>query len=78
MACHAAGYPVEDERVRRGIDWLVGNQRPDGTWAEDVYTGTGFPGDFYMGYPMYRQIFPTMALGRYLAGAGRSSTVMAT
>jgi squalene-hopene/tetraprenyl-beta-curcumene cyclase len=73
MACHAADVPIEDDRVRRGIDWLVDNQEIDGTWAEDVYTGTGFPGDFYMGYPMYRQIFPTMALGRYLV----TSTVIA-
>jgi squalene-hopene/tetraprenyl-beta-curcumene cyclase len=78
MALHAAGHPADEDRVRRGIAWLVDNQREDGTWAEDVFTGTGFPGDFYMGYPLYRQIFPVMALGRYLGGgAQRSSTVMA-
>jgi squalene-hopene/tetraprenyl-beta-curcumene cyclase len=69
LAWHATGAPAEDDVVRRGIDWLVTNQRPDGTWSEDVFTGTGFPGDFYMGYPMYRQIWPTMALGRYRVGA---------
>lgn len=75
MAWHAAGFPADTECVRRGIAWLVDHQRPDGSWPEDVFTGTGFPGDFYMGYPLYRQIFPVMALGRYLAQ--RSPTVMA-
>ena len=33
-----------------------------GTWPEPEYTGTGFPGDFYLNYGMYRHLFPTMAL----------------
>jgi squalene-hopene/tetraprenyl-beta-curcumene cyclase len=68
MALHAAGRDTGDGPVRDGVDWLVANQGEDGTWTEDVFTGTGFPGDFYMGYPLYRQIFPTMALGRLLSG----------
>jgi squalene-hopene/tetraprenyl-beta-curcumene cyclase len=52
--------------VRRGLDWLVDHQRPDGGWDEHRYTGTGFPGDFYIGYHLYRQVFPIWALGRYL------------
>ncbi|HET8583131.1 MAG TPA: squalene--hopene cyclase [Jatrophihabitans sp.] len=55
--------------VRRGVAWLVETQRPDGGWDEDLYTGTGFPGDFYINYEMYRLVFPISALGRYLAGA---------
>ena len=50
--------------VDRGIGYLVGTQRPDGTWDEPWYTGTGFPGDFYINYHLYRQVFPLMALGR--------------
>ncbi|MFC0041770.1 squalene--hopene cyclase [Actinomadura rayongensis] len=53
--------------VQRGIDWLVARQRPDGTWDEDEFTGTGFPGDFYINYHLYRLVFPVSALGRYLA-----------
>jgi squalene-hopene/tetraprenyl-beta-curcumene cyclase len=34
----------------------------EGTWPEPEHTGTGFPGDFYINYHMYRHIFPTMAL----------------
>ncbi|HEX3803527.1 MAG TPA: squalene--hopene cyclase [Solirubrobacteraceae bacterium] len=50
--------------TRRGVDWLVVNQRADGGWDEDFHTGTGFPGDFYIKYHLYRLVFPIMALGR--------------
>ncbi|GAA4558767.1 squalene--hopene cyclase [Planotetraspora kaengkrachanensis] len=52
--------------VDRGVGWLVDNQRSDGTWDEDFFTGTGFPGDFYINYHLYRLVFPVSALGRYL------------
>jgi squalene-hopene/tetraprenyl-beta-curcumene cyclase len=52
--------------VERGVRWLVDTQRPDGTWDEPEFTGTGFPGDFYINYHLYRLVFPITALGRYL------------
>ncbi|TFV63999.1 squalene--hopene cyclase [Geodermatophilus sp. DF01-2] len=52
--------------VDRGVRWLARTQRPDGSWEEPQATGTGFPGDFYLTYHLYRQVFPLMALGRYL------------
>ena len=64
LALLAAGE--DSEAVRRGIDWLVTSQRPDGGWDEPQFTGTGFPGDFYINYQMYRLVFPISALGRYL------------
>ncbi|HSQ66359.1 MAG TPA: squalene--hopene cyclase [Polyangiaceae bacterium] len=53
--------------VERGIAWLVDTQKADGRWDEPQFTGTGFPGDFYINYHLYRQVFPMMALGRYAA-----------
>ncbi|MFC6159888.1 squalene--hopene cyclase [Kribbella jiaozuonensis] len=54
------------DAVRRGVGYLVDTQRADGGWDEHRYTGTGFPGDFYIGYHLYRLVFPIWALGRYL------------
>jgi len=52
--------------VERGIGWLARTQRADGSWDEPQYTGTGFPGDFYINYHLYRLAFPLSALGRYV------------
>jgi len=49
----------------RGVAWLVATQRADGDWNEPQFTGTGFPGDFYINYHLYRLVFPMMALGRW-------------
>ncbi len=54
------------EATRRGVTWLVEHQRADGSWDEPYFTGTGFPGDFYINYHLYRLVFPVMALGRYV------------
>ena len=62
LALDAAGE--RSAAVRRGVRWLVQTQRPDGTWDEPLYTGTGFPGHFYINYHLYRLVFPLMALGR--------------
>jgi squalene-hopene/tetraprenyl-beta-curcumene cyclase len=68
LALHAAGE-LGSEATRRGIGFLVDTQRADGTWDEPWFTGTGFPGDFYINYHLYRLVFPVMALGRLVLGA---------
>jgi squalene-hopene/tetraprenyl-beta-curcumene cyclase len=55
--------------VTRGVEWLVSHQRADGSWDEPYFTGTGFPGDFFINYHLYRLVFPVSALGRYLRGS---------
>ena len=52
-------------QVRRGIEFLLERQRPDGHWDEDATTGTGFPNVFYLTYHMYRDYFPLMALAQF-------------
>ncbi len=64
LALLAAGE--RSAAVDRGVAWLAAHQRPDGTWDEDRFTGTGFPGDFYINYHLYRLVFPVSALGRYV------------
>ncbi|HEY3528032.1 MAG TPA: squalene--hopene cyclase [Nocardioides sp.] len=54
------------EAVERGVRYLVETQRDDGGWDEHRFTGTGFPGDFYIAYHLYRLVFPVWALGRYV------------
>src|SRR5262245_26655311 len=53
------------DSVKRGIIYLLGNQNIDGSWTEPQFTGTGFPGHFYINYHQYRNHFPLTALGRY-------------
>src|SRR5262249_35502169 len=66
LALVAAGRAASAP-VRRGIEYLLQTRRPDGTWDEDFYTGTGFPRVFYLKYHLYRINFPVMALARYQA-----------
>jgi squalene-hopene/tetraprenyl-beta-curcumene cyclase len=68
LALLAAGGDDATASAERGVAWLVETQLPDGTWEEPQFTGTGFPGDFYINYHLYRLVFPLSALGRYLGG----------
>ncbi|MBS1834572.1 MAG: squalene--hopene cyclase, partial [Acidobacteria bacterium] len=64
LALHAAGE-TNSEATIRGVHYLIGTQKPDGTWDEHLATGTGFPGVFYLAYHLYRHYFPLLALSMY-------------
>ena len=53
--------------VLEGIQYLLNGQLPNGTWEEDEFTGTGFPKYFMIRYHNYRNCFPLLALGRFMA-----------
>jgi squalene-hopene/tetraprenyl-beta-curcumene cyclase len=51
--------------LRRGIEYLIRTQNPDGSWTEHETTGTGFPKVFYLKYDMYRNSWPLLAFATY-------------
>jgi squalene-hopene/tetraprenyl-beta-curcumene cyclase len=54
----------DSEAVRAGVRWLVERQEADGSWAQEEFTGTGFPRVFYLKYHWYPIYFPLIALVR--------------
>jgi squalene-hopene/tetraprenyl-beta-curcumene cyclase len=60
-----AGAGVNDPAVAKAVSYLVHQQQADGSWTEADFTGTGFPGVFYLKYHLYRNSFPVYALARY-------------
>ena len=56
---------VEAPAFNRGVAWLQANQREDGLWGEETYSGGGFPRVFYLRYHGYAKFFPLWALARY-------------
>lgn len=57
---------LDRRSIQRGLRFLLGLQKPDGSWDEPQITGTGFPRVFYLKYDMYRQNFPLLALATYV------------
>jgi squalene-hopene/tetraprenyl-beta-curcumene cyclase len=60
-----AAQQVDTQAVRRGVRYLIDRQDDAGSWAEESWTGTGFPKVFYLNYALYRQHFPLLALAQY-------------
>jgi squalene-hopene/tetraprenyl-beta-curcumene cyclase len=60
----AAGE-ADNPAVTSAVTHLVEQQQSDGSWAENEFTGTGFPSVFYLKYHLYRNYFPLYALARY-------------
>ncbi len=77
----AAGDTRSDS-VAKGVRWLVERQHEDGSWdelisgrnGESYYTGTGFPRVFYLGYHLYKQYFPLLALTTYTRAMEREAS----
>jgi squalene-hopene/tetraprenyl-beta-curcumene cyclase len=64
MGLMAAG-DYETDSVKQGVEYILSKQNLDGSWPEAEFTGTGFPGHFYINYHQYRNQVPLTALGRY-------------
>ena len=67
-----AGADRNDPAVGRAAEYLVTQQNANGSWSEDDFTGTGFPGVFYLKYHLYKNSFPVYALARYRNQARRA------
>jgi squalene-hopene/tetraprenyl-beta-curcumene cyclase len=61
-----AGGDTNSTSLHDGIDYLIRTQNSDGTWDEELATGTGFPEVFYLCYHLYRNSFPLLALNVFL------------
>jgi squalene-hopene/tetraprenyl-beta-curcumene cyclase len=61
----AASGDTGSHAVNTGIQYLLRTQLPDGTWHENLATGTGFPNVFYLTYHLYRHYFPLLALSTF-------------
>jgi len=61
-----AGGDTTSTSLHDGIEYLIRTQKEDGTWDEELATGTGFPQVFYLCYHLYRNSFPLLALNTFL------------
>ena len=51
----------------KGIQFLIQNQKSNGSWNQIEYTGTGFQKAFYLRYSYYPYYFPLIALSQFLS-----------
>jgi squalene-hopene/tetraprenyl-beta-curcumene cyclase len=61
-----AGGDTSSSSLSDGVEYLIRTQKSDGTWDEELATGTGFPQVFYLCYHLYRHSFPLLALNTFL------------
>jgi squalene-hopene/tetraprenyl-beta-curcumene cyclase len=55
----------DNPHLKRGLEYLIRKQNPNGSWTEQETTGTGFPKVFYLKYDMYRNAWPLLAFATY-------------
>jgi squalene-hopene/tetraprenyl-beta-curcumene cyclase len=58
--------------VLHGIEYLLETQLADGSWREELATGTGFPKVFYLNYHLYKDYFPLLALSSFVSSRANS------
>ncbi len=68
-----AGGDPNSLSVQHGIEYLLETQRPDGSWEEELATGTGFPRVFYLNYHLYKDYFPLLALSSFVKARANSN-----
>ena len=68
-----AGGDRASSSVEHGIQYLLSTQRPDGSWREELATGTGFPKVFYLNYHLYKDYFPLLALSSFVKARANSN-----
>src|SRR4029077_7326531 len=61
-----AGGDTTSSSLHKGVQYLIETQNSDGSWDEQLSTGTGFPSVFYLKYHLYRNSFPVLAMSTYL------------
>ncbi|MBF0105942.1 MAG: terpene cyclase/mutase family protein [Deltaproteobacteria bacterium] len=64
MGLISAGQ-AHSESAKKAVDFLMRSQNQSGGWDERHFTGTGFPGHFYILYHGYKHYFPLLALSKY-------------
>ena len=70
----AGGLAAADDAVgAEGNGAVPGQQRGDGSWDEELATGTGFPRVFYLNYHLYKDYFPLLALSTYVKARAASN-----
>jgi squalene-hopene/tetraprenyl-beta-curcumene cyclase len=68
-----AGGDAHSSSVENGMDYLLRTQLPEGSWREDLATGTGFPKVFYLNYHLYKDYFPLLALSSFVKARADSN-----
>jgi squalene-hopene/tetraprenyl-beta-curcumene cyclase len=56
----------KESAVSKAVNYLLESRSESESWRDASVVGTGHPGILYMEYPVYPQVFPVMALARYL------------
>ncbi len=64
LALMAAGES-DSEVIKRGVHYLLDQQKDGGLWEDPEFTAPGFPKVFYLKYHGYDKYFPLWALARY-------------